>query len=45
MSIYLEFPSIAEYPFYINPFKNDDQLFFPEEIEVQEAKDESTPKE
>lgn len=35
MSIYLEFPAITEYPLYTDPFKNDQQLFFSEEEDVQ----------
>ncbi|EDM34174.1 hypothetical protein PBAL39_03359 [Pedobacter sp. BAL39] len=31
MSIYLEFPAIAEYPLYPNPFRNDQEVFFPED--------------
>ncbi|WP_199119575.1 hypothetical protein [Pedobacter sp. ASV28] len=37
MSIYLEFPSISEYPLYTDPFKNDGQLFYPEEDQFYEA--------
>lgn len=40
MSIYLEFPTIAEYPIYASPFKNDEQQFFPEEDRLLEAKEE-----
>lgn len=41
MSIYLEFPLIAEYPIYGSPFKNDEQQFFQEEEEVRKAKEEN----
>ena len=40
MSIYLEFPTIAEYPLYTDPFKNDQQLFFPEQNEIKEEMEE-----
>ena len=40
MSIYLEFPLIAEYPIYGSPFKNDEQQFFQEEEEVRKAMEE-----
>ncbi len=40
MSIYLEFPMIAEYPIYNNPFRNDEQEYFPEGDQLQEAKEE-----
>ena len=35
MSIYLEFPMIAEYPIYGSPFRNDEQQFFPEQEELK----------
>lgn len=41
MSIYLEFPTIAEYPIFGSPFKNDEQQFFPEEDRIREAKEEN----
>lgn len=41
MSIYLEFPMIAEYPIYGSPFKNDEQQFLPEEDRWKEAKEEN----
>ena len=37
MSIYLEFPTIADYPLYSDPFKNDEQIYFPEEEEVSNS--------
>jgi len=40
MSIYLEFPTIAEYPIYGSPFKNDEQQFLPEENKLLEVKEE-----
>ncbi|MDQ8004706.1 MAG: hypothetical protein REI64_07900 [Pedobacter sp.] len=40
MSIYLEFPAIAEYPIYSNPFMNDEEKFFPEEDQLRKAKEE-----
>lgn len=40
MSIYLEFPMIAEYPIYGSPFKNDEQQFFSEEDALKEIKEE-----
>lgn len=40
MSIYLEFPMIAEYPIYGSPFRNDEQQFFPEQEELKKAKEE-----
>jgi hypothetical protein len=40
MSIYLEFPRIAEYPIYGSPFSNDEQQFFPSEDELKDAKEE-----
>ena len=39
MSIYLEFPAIAEYPLYINPYKNDEQPEIPKRDEFLEAKE------
>lgn len=41
MSIYLEFPTIAEYPLYGSPFKNDEQQFFIEENKLRETKEEN----
>lgn len=41
MSIYLEFPMIAEYPIYGSPFKNDEQQFLPDEDRLLEAKEEN----
>ena len=41
MSIYLEFPIIAEYPMYSSPFRNDEQQFFPEEDKLREAREEN----
>ncbi|MNK62541.1 hypothetical protein D3C87_817240 [compost metagenome] len=41
MSIYLEFPMIAEYPIYGSPFKNDEQQFFSEEERLREVKEEN----
>ncbi len=40
MSIYLEFPTIAEYPLYNYPYMNDQQLFFPERVVDQEKETE-----
>jgi len=40
MSIYLEFPMIAEYPIYGSPFRNDEQQFFAEDEETKKAKEE-----
>jgi len=40
MSIYLEFPTIAEYPLYSYPFKNDEEVFFPEKAQMAETKEE-----
>lgn len=31
MSIYFQFPQIEEYPFAIYPFKNDEQVYHPED--------------
>jgi len=40
MSIYLEFPMIADYPIYSNPFRNDEQQYASEEDELKEIKEE-----
>jgi len=37
MSIYLEFPAIAEYPLYTYPIENNKQLSFSEEEEEIES--------
>lgn len=33
MSIYLEFPAIEHYPLYTDPYRSDDQIYYPEETE------------
>ncbi len=42
MSIYFQFPQIEEYPFAINPFKNDEEIYHPkDDLKLLDSEEES----